>query len=227
MPTMTIPNPGLSEKPDAKARLAHRFRFGQIESFPRRHFLHRIIRVGWSASIFCWGPLPAGRLLASTEEVAETEDNMEGPFYKPDAPVRSVFLERGMPGTPLTVSGRVLDTHGRPLKGATLDVWHADHQGTYDNTGFQWRGKLFTDDDGRYLLRTIKPAAYGVPGDRRPAHIHVKVSSGTPRVLTTQLYFKGDPWNRYDAAVRPALILAPRQDADGLFAQFDFVFNAG
>ncbi|MCW5559100.1 MAG: hypothetical protein KIT22_14885 [Verrucomicrobiae bacterium] len=207
MPAIIVPNPALSE------------------GFHRRHFLRRMAMAGCGASMFC--SLSPARLLAATEEAAETEDNLEGPFYKPGAPVRSVLLERGMSGTPLTVGGRVLDTHGRPLKGAMLDIWHADHQGAYDNTDFQLRGRLFTDDDGRYLLRTLKPAAYGTPSDRRPAHIHVKVSAGTSRVLTTQLYFKGDPWNRHDAAVRPALILAPRQDADGLAAQFDFVFNAG
>ena len=57
-------------------------------------------------------------LLAATEESPETENNWEGPFYKPGAPVRSVLLEKGMAGTPLTVTGRILDTHGRPLKGA-------------------------------------------------------------------------------------------------------------
>jgi len=224
---MTNLSPSLPPKLKDQAEPIPSSGTGRIESFHRRHFLRKMMKAGWGASIFGLGALPSAPLLASTEEVAETEDNMEGPFYKPDAPIRSVLLERGMPGIPLTVSGRVLDTHGRPLKEAVLDIWHADHAGAYDNMGFRLRGKLLTDEDGRYLLRTIKPASYGVPGDRRPAHIHVKVSSGTPRVLTTQLYFKGDPWNRYDAAVRPALIMVPRRDADGLTAQFDFVLKAG
>jgi hypothetical protein len=45
-------------------------------------------------------------------------------------------------------------------------------------------------------------------------------------VLTTQLYFKGDPWNHHDAAVRPSLIMSPRRESDGLAAQFDFVIKA-
>ena len=54
--------------------------------------------------------------LAATEESLETENNWEGPFYKPGAPARSGLLEPGMAGTPLTVTGRVLDTNGRPLE---------------------------------------------------------------------------------------------------------------
>src|SRR5262249_48284338 len=147
------------------------------------------------------------------------------PFYKPGAPVRSVLLEKGMPGTPLTVTGRVLDTHGQPLKGALLDIWHADHTGNYDNTGFHLRGRLYTDAAGRYTLRTIKPLYYGPPGEKRPAHIHEKVSAALSAILPTQFYLKGDPWNRHDPAVRPSLIMSPRQEADGLAAHFDFVIR--
>jgi protocatechuate 3,4-dioxygenase beta subunit len=168
-----------------------------------------------------------GQLLAATEESPETENNWEGPFYKPGAPVRSTLLEKGMAGTPLTVTGRILDTHGRPLKGALLDIWQADHKGSYDNTGFLLRGKLYTDDEGRYTLRTVKPLFYGEPGDMRPAHIHVKASFGKSPILTTQLYFKGDPWIHNDAGVRPSLIMSPRRESEGLVAKFDFVIKAG
>ncbi|MCW5969402.1 MAG: hypothetical protein KIT57_12900 [Blastocatellales bacterium] len=168
--------------------------------------------------------LPAP-VLAVTEDLPETENNWEGPFYKPGAPLRSVLLESGMAGTPLTVSGRVLDTSGRPLKGALLDFWQADHKGEYDNKGFQLRGRLYTDDEGRYTLRTIKPLYYGEPRDKRPSHIHVKASFERSPILTTQLYFKGDPWNHHDVAVRPSLMMSPRQASDGLAAQFDFVIR--
>ena len=164
--------------------------------------------------------------LAATAEVVETEDNMEGPFYKAGAPIRSVLLESSMKGTPLTISGRVLDTQGRPLRGALLDIWHADATGTYDNQSYHLRGRLYSDEDGRYTLRTIKPAAYGSPTDKRPAHVHVKASFGGGPILTTQLYFKGDPWNLHDPAVRPSLIMSPQREADGLKAQFDFVIKA-
>lgn len=198
-----------------------------ITLLSRRRLLRRALLgaagLPWlGASLF--GP---ARLMAATEESPETEDNWEGPFYKAGAPLRSVLLEKGMAGTPLTLTGRVLDTRGRALRGALLDFWHADSTGTYDNQGFTLRGKLHTDDEGRYTLRTIKPRGYGPETDQRPAHIHVKASSGSSPVLTTQLYFRGDPWNRRDPAVRPSLIMAPRPGADGLVATFDFVIRVG
>ena len=182
----------------------------------------------WSAAglPLLWGSaLRPSLLFAATPEVSETENNWEGPFYKAGAPTRSVLLEAGMVGTPLTVTGCVLDTQGRPLKSALLDIWQADNTGAYDNSGFRLRGKLYTDEEGRYVLRTIKPLHYGEPGDMRPSHIHVKVSSGNSRILTTQLYFKGDPWNAHDPGVRPSLILSPRREGDGLAAKFNFVLK--
>lgn len=196
-----------------------------FERFSRRRLLLRTVFGVVGLPLLGTPLLLPGNLLAATEESPETENNMEGPFYKPGAPIRSMLLDPGMPGTPLTLSGRVLDTRGRPIRGALLDFWHADNTGTYDNDGFRLRGRLYTDDEGRYTLRTIKPLAYGEPGDKRPSHIHVKASSGHAPVLTTQLYFKGDPWNRSDAAVRPTLILSPREVGDGLAARFDFVIK--
>ena len=55
------------------------------------------------------------------------------------------------------------------LKGALLDIWQADHTGTYDNRGFNLRGKLHTDDEGRYSLRTTpNVAAHLFFSTRRP-----------------------------------------------------------
>ena len=198
-----------------------------IDLLSRRRLLRRVLCSAAGLPLLGASAFLPGQLLAATEESPETENNWQGPFYKLGAPVRSVFLEKGMAGTPLTVTGRVFDTQGRPLKGALLDVWQADHTGSYDNTGFRLRGKLYTDDEGRYTLRTVKPLYYGEPGDMRPAHIHVKASSGKSPILTTQLYFKGDPWMHRDAGVRPSLIMSPRRESEGLVAKFDFVINAG
>lgn len=195
------------------------------ELLTRRRLLRRTLFGAAGLPLLLAADVLPAPLLAATEDVPETENNYEGPFYKPGAPVRSVLLESGMAGTPLTVTGRVLDTQGRPLKGALLDIWHADHTGEYDNKGFRLRGRLYTDDEGRYTLRTIKPLYYGVPGDMRPSHIHVKASFEKSPILTTQLYFKGDPWNHHDPGVRPSLIVSPRKESDGLAAQFDFVIK--
>ena len=100
-----------------------------------------------------------------------------------------------------------------------LDFWHADESGEYDNQGFRYRGHQFTDAEGRYRLETIVPAEY--PG--RARHIHVKLQAPKNRILTTQLYFPGDPGNRRDALYLPEL--AMRMAAPGA-GQFDFVIEA-
>ena len=93
----------------------------QLELLSRRRLLRRVLCSAAGLPLLGVSAFLPGRLLAATEESPETENNWEGPFYKSGAPVRSVLLEKGMAGTPLTVTGRILDTQGRPLKGALLD----------------------------------------------------------------------------------------------------------
>ena len=72
---------------------------------------------------------------------------------------------------------------------------------------------------GRYRLETIVPGEY--PG--RTRHIHVKVQAPGGRILTTQLYFPGNPSNRRDGLYRPELEM---KQARGVEAAFDFVVAA-
>ena len=55
------------------------------------------------------------------------------------------------------LSGRVLTRSCRPLPQALVDLWHADEHGEYDNGGFRYRGHLFTDAEGGFRFRTLKP----------------------------------------------------------------------
>jgi protocatechuate 3,4-dioxygenase beta subunit len=142
----------------------------------------------------------------------------EGPFYTPSAPERASFLEDG-PGTRMVVAGRVLTTGCQPIAGALVDFWHADNSGQYDNRGFRFRGHQFTDEEGKYRLETIVPGLY--PG--RARHFHVKVQGQDTALLTTQLYFPDEPANRRDGIFHPALVMAVREEGDGLGATFDFV----
>jgi len=166
-----------------------------------------------------------GNADGSTGACSETEANIEGPFYKEGAPSRMVLIDQDTPGTRVTITGRVLDAAGcAPLAGATLDVWQADASGAYDDVGYQLRGVLQTAEDGTYEIVTIVPGHY-LNGDRyRPAHIHVKASAEGHELLTTQLYFDGDPYNEGDPFIRDSLIMTPTENPDGsLAAEFDFV----
>lgn len=123
-----------------------------------------------------------------------TPAQTEGPYYTPGAPARSNLTADVKTGTPLTVTGQVLDQNCQPLKGATVDVWQADAQGQYDNGGFALRGKVTADAQGRYTFQTVVPGEY--PG--RTPHIHIKVTAPGGRTLTTQLYLPGLSSNARD-----------------------------
>jgi len=157
-------------------------------------------------------------------ECGETEDNIEGPYYKAGAPERSSLWEPGMEGTKLTVSGRVLNTRCEPIPYAVIDAWQCSAKGEYDNKTYYLRGKLKADGKGKYEMTTILPPPYKVGADRyRPAHIHLKLSGKGTKLLTTQLYFEGDKWNGRDSAYRKPLTLNPTDAKNGAKkASFDF-----
>lgn len=154
---------------------------------------------------------------------AITESNIEGPFYTPGAPSRSVLVTPEMPGTRLTVNGHVLGPDCEPVAGATVDVWQADASGAYDNKGFVLRGVMATDADGAFELVTIIPGHYLNGSTYRPAHIHVKASAPGYALLTTQLYFEGDPYNADDAWIRDSLIMTLEDMGEGKRARYDIV----
>ena len=69
-----------------------------------------------------------------------TERQTEGPYFKPDSPLRASLVEPGMTGTRIVVTGMVLSTNCQPIARALIDVWHADDRGGYDNAGYRLRG---------------------------------------------------------------------------------------
>jgi protocatechuate 3,4-dioxygenase beta subunit len=123
-----------------------------------------------------------------------TPAQTEGPYYTPNTPERSSFLEAGVTGTRLYLTGKVLNTRGEPIPKAMLDFWHCDAAGEYDNVGYKLRGHSFANATGDYALETIVPGIY--PG--RTRHIHVRVQPPGGSVLTTQLYFPNEPQNASD-----------------------------
>jgi len=158
---------------------------------------------------------------ACTDDDDITPAQTEGPYYTPDTPERTSFLESGITGTPLVVSGYVLSTDCMPIPRTLVDFWHCDDAGVYDNVGYKLRGHQFTDDEGRYTLETIMPGVY--PG--RTRHIHVKAQAPDQPILTSQLYFPGEPENARDGIYRPELEMVVQDVANGKSASFNFVLN--
>jgi protocatechuate 3,4-dioxygenase beta subunit len=185
----------------------------------RRQFLW----LASTAGLACTRNGASGAPPASGPACAPTEDNILGPYYKDGAPVRTGSLADGaMPGVRFRVSGRVLAPDCvSPLEGAVLDVWQADSQGVYDNTGFTLRGKLLAGTLGAYAIATIVPGHYLNGSQYRPSHIHVRISAPGFEQLTTQLYFEGDPYNGIDPFIKPSLVMQVSEGA----AEFDFVLR--
>ena len=136
-----------------------------------------------------------------------TENTILGPFYVPDAPRyahgANICLDRK--GEPMLVEGRVLDTRGRPIDGALLDVWQTNEDGFYDvqqkgvQPDFNLRGVFTSGPDGAYWFRSAKPRFYPIPNDgpvgkmlealgrhpNRAAHVHFIVTApGYDPVIT-------------------------------------------
>lgn len=157
------------------------------------------------------------------DEDTVTPAQTEGPYYTPNTPERTSLLESGVTGTRLVITGQVLTTDCRPVARALLDFWQADDRGVYDNTGYRLRGHQFADAQGRYTLTTIVPGLY----TGRTRHIHVKVQAPNQPILTTQLYFPGEPRNASDSLFHRDLLLTVRDTADGKAARFTFVLAHG
>lgn len=147
-----------------------------------------------------------------------TPQQAEGPYYKSGSPER-INISQGVTGEPLTITGFVFDKDCKPVANAWLDFWQADKTGNYDNDGYTLRGYIFTDESGKYTVKTIIPAEYG----SRPPHIHVKVRAGNGSILTSQLYFPQASQNQSDSIFNKDLVMEMSEDRNGKVGKFNFV----
>ncbi len=144
----------------------------------------------------------------------QTLSEITGPVFGPDDldPLDDDLLRNhavdGEPiGERIIVHGRVLDENGRPVPHTLVEVWQANAGGRYRHVidrymapldpNFGGAGRCLTDEEGRYLFRTIRPGPYpwrNRMNDWRPAHIHFSLfGPALATRLVTQMYFEGDP----------------------------------
>jgi protocatechuate 3,4-dioxygenase beta subunit len=121
----------------------------------------------------------------------------------------------------MVLTGYVVSRRCQPVARALLDFWQADAQGHYDNEGYRCRGHQFTDEAGHYRLETVVPGLYS----GRTRHIHVKVQAPNRPILTTQLYFPGEPRNARDGIFNSALLMEIQDTAEGQVAAFNFILD--
>ncbi len=145
------------------------------------------------------------------------------------------------PGTPIgeriTVSGRVLDTEGKPLRDTLVEIWQANAAGRYRHAADRWAaeldpnfsgaGRAVTDSGGRYSFTTIKPGPYpwgNHDNAWRPAHIHFSLlGRAFAQRLVTQMYFPGDPLFAYDPIFNSVRDAAARERLISRFSIEDSV----
>ncbi|MGI5518572.1 catechol 1,2-dioxygenase [Streptomyces sp. CA-106131] len=173
-----------------------------------------------------------------------TPSAIEGPYYKPGAPLLSerpytLPMRPNEAGEKMLFKATVRSPGGEPLSQAVVDVWQATSEGLYSfiDVGmpddYVLRARVPVDEDGGVEFRSIRPAPYEIPKNGptghllnsvlgrhtwRPAHLHFRITAEGYKPLVTQLYFEGDPYLDSDCAtgVKPGLIIPlSKTDVDG------------
>ncbi|MDA0823622.1 MAG: intradiol ring-cleavage dioxygenase [Proteobacteria bacterium] len=159
-----------------------------------------------------------------------TESTVLGPFYVEGSPIvesGANIIKRDIGGEVVLVTGKVTDAAGKPLAGATLEVWQTANNQLYDvqdPDAPEWnlRATIKAKDDGAFSFVSEKPTSYPVPTDGpvgqllaaggrhafRPAHLHFMVKAPGHETLTTHIFADGDPYLDSDAvfATKAALV---------------------
>jgi protocatechuate 3,4-dioxygenase, beta subunit len=185
---------------------------------------------------------------AALAALLATPAQTTGPFYPKTLPldaendlVRIAGHAHEAVGTITHVFGRIVDTNGRAIASAKVEIWQCDSRGHYHHVNdgdpgqldpdFQGYGKTVSAQDGSYRFRTIRPVPY--PG--RTPHIHFAITTATDRRLITQMYVAGEALNARDpvllqirdAAQRAAVIVplapTPQVEPGALAGIFDIV----
>ena len=164
------------------------------------------VQTGWR-----WPSQPLARRRHGAAELSGPQ-NLSGrlPLVRGDL---AGYGDKRAIGQLIHIRTRVVDEDGTPVPGAMVEIWHCNAAGKYIHPNddhdapvdpnFYGAARMMTGEDGRIELRTIKPAAYPVPGTGgwwRPPHVHFSVWG---RVwlsrLVTQMFFPGEPLNEHDA----------------------------
>lgn len=140
--------------------------------------------------------------------IPATTSQTVGPFFSIGL---NVLLAADLvgPGERFTLEGRVLDANRKPIPDALIEIWQANGEGKYPQPGEAFRGfgRVATDENGAFEIKSIKPGAVPGPhGTMQAPHLEVSVfMRGLLIRLTTRMYFPDEPANATD----PILNLVP------------------
>jgi maleylacetate reductase len=228
-----------------KAAIDFLTRAGQITTDTRQEFILLSDVLGVSSLV---------DILTNSRTPESTPSAVLGPFYvqgPPELP-DGADISGGLPGEPVLADITITDSRGRPVPGATVDVWQSNKDGFYDVQlpdleGPVLRGRLRSDEAGRLTFWTILPAPYPIPADgpvgqlldatarhpMRAPHIHFMIAAPGRRTLVTQLFVQGGDYLDSDAVFgvkQPLVVPFPRQETSapdqrgGPWRRLEFTF---
>jgi protocatechuate 3,4-dioxygenase, alpha subunit len=133
----------------------------------------------------------------------------------------------GAAGSPIVISGSVRDGAGAAIPDAMVEIWQSDGGGRYRHpadgrssdlaSSFIGFGRVASDDDGSYRVRTVMPGTLPGRDDTVQApHLNVHVfARGVLDKLATRIYFEGTEANAQD----PVLAAVPAERRGTLLAR--------
>lgn len=126
--------------------------------------------------VFLCSALVSGVSSAEKPKCKPTPPDSLGPFYEPNAPLRTSV------GEGYVLTGEVKATPDcSPVPGARIELWLAGPDGKYDD---QHRATIFSGQTGEYRFASNVPPKY----TNRPPHIHIRVSAEGYKTLVAQHY---------------------------------------
>lgn len=177
-----------------------------------------------------------------------TSSSVLGPFHIEGAPALDIGgdMRRDYEDPLVLVEGIISDTDGKPIAGATVDIWQTAPNGLYssqdaDQDLYSFHGLQTVGEDGRYAFTTVRPVEYTVPTDGpvgeilracdrhpwRPSHLHFIVKAPGFRPLVTEVFPEGDPYLDQDTVfgVRSDLVMAYKSMPAGSFPADGFALS--
>jgi protocatechuate 3,4-dioxygenase beta subunit len=161
-----------------------------------------------------------GLFASSAYAGSPTPEEIKGPFYPvwaqkdKDFDLTRIEGNQGVAkGKIIIILGQVLDTDGKPVEDATVDLWQPNAAGRYrhphdSNTApldpnFQGWAIVQSGKDGKFRFKTVYPGSYPASDTwKRPPHIHYKVSKKGYIELITQMYFPVHELNSPDLLLK-------------------------
>ncbi|MFM2083788.1 MAG: hypothetical protein RLY95_606 [Pseudomonadota bacterium] len=182
----------------------------------------------------------------------QTSQNLLGPFWRMHSPRTEnggSILRSSTPGEALRVEGLVVDSGGKPIANAEVDIWHASPVGLYEQqddsqADMNLRGKFTTNAEGKFWFTSVKPTGYPIPIDGvvgrllaaqnrhpyRPAHLHALIFKEGFKTLISQVYADDDEHLETDVqfGVTRATTGHFQKQVDGSYVlQYTYVMQAG